>query len=46
MQELFLSLKTHYDRLSLYLSLDSARRHVGEKIKTFYGYCTNCGKTV
>lgn len=46
MQQLFLSLKTHFNRFSLYLSLDSASRHVGEKIKTFYGYCTNSGKTV
>lgn len=35
MQQLVMSLKTHYNRLSLYLSLDSAGRHVGEKIKTF-----------
>jgi hypothetical protein len=34
-QQLFMSLKTHYNKLSLYLSLDSAGRHVGEKIKTF-----------
>jgi len=35
MQQLFMSLKTHYNRLSLCLSLDSAGRHIREKIKTF-----------